>query len=265
MALAAERMAALGEWLSMAEAIALGYFRDTSLAVENKDRHGFDPVTAADRAIEQSFIDFIQGHFPGDAVIGEEFPSTVGKSGFAWTIDPIDGTRAFFIGAPLFTILVALDYQDRSIGGVISQPFTQERFIAQPEGGAHFIRHRQVTTAIKTAATLTLDRAIMATTFPEIGSPAERAAFDALAGRVRMVRYGMDAYAFALLAMGHIDLVVEAGLKPFDYKAPMAVIRAAGGHFSNWQGQAPEATSTIIAAANPRLAVQAMALLNGQT
>lgn len=254
------RFEQLTELLPRLEEIALANFRKSDLVSDNKSAQGFDPVTIADQEIERLFRDVIGERFPSDAILGEEHQDTTGSSGFQWIIDPIDGTRAYIIGAPSFAILIALKSENGFECSVVSQPFTRERFWARQ--GEAFWQRGDETRKLAVSSVTDLGSAKLASTFPEIGTAAERSAFERVANQVRLTRYGLDAYAYGLLAMGQIDLVIEAGLNPFDYAAPQALIEAAGGVVTNWQGGAPEGVSTLIAASTQALADEAMALLN---
>lgn len=188
---------------------------------------------------------------PDDAVIGEEFGQKHGTSRVTWVLDPIDGTRAYVCGAPTWGVLIAATIDGVPEIGVIDQPFISERFWGAQGRALYRGPHgeREIVTSHCTA----LSDAILASTFPEIGTPEERSRFEQVASCVKLTRYGMDCYAYALLAAGHIDLVIEAGLKPYDIHAPIALIRAAGGVVTNWEGGPPEAGGQIIAAANQQL------------
>lgn len=249
----------LGFILPKLEAIALKYFRTTSMNVENKDTNGsFDPVTIADREIEQKFRALLATNFPQDDVLGEEFESQTTNSAYRWVIDPIDGTRAFVVGSTSFTILIALEIDGKPSFGVISQPFTGEQFwgVDTQAYWSRAAEHKLITTS----PCKLIENAKLSSTFPEVGSLIERQAFEKVRDRVRLTRYGMDGYAYALLAAGHIDIIVEACLKPFDYAAPRAVILGAGGVFCGWDGGEIK-DGRVLAAATPELAQIAIELL----
>ena len=258
----------LGELAEVAEAVAdaarsetLRHFRAAG-TVDNKDAGGFDPVTEGDRAAERAMRAVLARRRPDDAILGEEFGHAGGSSGLTWVLDPIDGTRAYLSGAPSWGVLVAVSDASGPILGLIDQPYIGERFFGGPEGA--WVTGPAGRRAARTRATATLGAAILFTTFPEIGTVEEAAAFRALAARVRLTRYGLDCYAYALLAAGHVDLVVEAGLHPYDIQGPIAVIRAAGGIVTDWQGGPAHHGGRVIAAANPALHTEALAIL-GQT
>jgi histidinol phosphatase-like enzyme (inositol monophosphatase family) len=197
---------------------------------------------------------------PEDAILGEEEGASAGTSGRTWVLDPIDGTRGFIAGTPTWGVLIALNDGQRPVMGVIDQPYIGERFF----GGWGRARMTGPLGArdLATRATARLDEATLLTTFPEIGTTEERARFARVDAAVKLTRYGMDCYGYALLAAGQVDLVIEAGLQPYDIQAPLAVIEAAGGIVTNWQGGPAQEGGQVLAAATPELHAAAMALLN---
>jgi histidinol phosphatase-like enzyme (inositol monophosphatase family) len=245
-----------------ARAEILPYFRQADLRAENKQGNaGFDPVTVADRAAEQAMRAILAQHRPDDGILGEEFARTMGTSGRSWVLDPIDGTRGFISGTPTWGVLIALDAGAGPVLGMIDQPYTGERFV----GGADVAQMTGPLGArpLGVRATRALSDAILFSTFPEVGTKAEAAAFRAVSDQVRLTRYGMDCYAYALLAAGQIDLVIEAGLNAYDIQAPIAVIEAAGGIVTDWTGGSAAQGGRAIAAATPELHTAALALLSG--
>lgn len=242
-----------------ARAAILPHFRAQGLNADNKLTEGFDPVTVADRAAEQAMRAVLAQRRPDDAILGEEFGTTAGTSGLTWVLDPIDGTRGFISGTPTWGVLIALSDDNGPIFGIIDQPYIGERF----EGG---FGRAQVTGPqgqrnLGTKVTQGLGDAILFTTFPEVGTPAEEAAFKRVADQVRLPRFGMDCYAYALLASGQVDLVIEAGLNSYDIQAPIAVIQAAGGIVTDWQGAPVHNGGRVIAAANATLHRAALDIL----
>ncbi|SIT79381.1 inositol monophosphatase family protein [Pontibaca methylaminivorans] len=242
----------------------LPHFRQPELSAVNKlaapGASGFDPVTAADRAAETAMREMLARHRPDDGIWGEEFGRIPGTSGREWVLDPIDGTRAFLSGATTWGVLIALGASSgRPELGIIDQPYTGERFIAT-DGVAQLQAPREERRLV-TRSTAALDRAILFSTFPGIGTADERAAFDRVSARVMLTRFGMDCYAYALLAAGHIDLVIEAGLNAYDIQAPIALIEAAGGIVTDWAGAPAWGGGQVLAAANPRLHAAALDLL----
>lgn len=252
---------ALAEELAdCARAATLAHFRTEGLAADSKEAERFDPVTIADRAAEAAMRGLIAARRPQDGILGEEMGSTKGQSGLTWVLDPIDGTRGYLSGTPTWGVLIALSDASGPFLGVIDQPYIGERFL----GGLGQARldGPRGRTALRTRPARALSEAILFTTFPEVGTPVEGAAFRALADQVRLTRYGMDCYAYALLAAGQIDLVVEAGLAPYDIQAPIAVIEAAGGVVTNWQGGPARDGGRAVAAANREILEAALAVLS---
>ncbi len=247
------------EMADAARAAILPYFRQTNLETDNKLAGGYDPVTVADRAAEQAMRAVLAQRRPEDGILGEEFGQVEGSSGRTWVLDPIDGTRGFVSGTPTWGVLIALSTQDGPIMGVVDQPYIGERFV----GGSGIAQMTGPfgTTPLKTGGTQVLDRATLFTTFPEVGNPEDRAGFQAVAERVQLTRYGMDCYAYALLAAGQADLVIEAGLNAYDIQAPIAVIKAAGGIVTDWQGGPAHNGGRALAAANAEIHAAALEIL----
>jgi len=238
-----------------ARAAIAPYFR-TALDVDNKLAAGFDPVTAADRASEQAMRAVLADLAPTDGILGEEFGSSVGQGDRRWILDPIDGTRAFIAGLPTWTVLIALEVAGRPRLGLIDQPHIGERFSGWP-GGARFDRAGEVR-ALGASKCDRLDRAIMASTDPYLFEGAELRAFEAVRSASRLCRFGFDAYAYAMLAAGGIDLVVESGLQIYDVQALVPVVTGAGGVITNWAGGDPSQGGQVVAAATPALLEQAL-------
>lgn len=239
----------------------LAHFRTDGLLAENKEKKRFDPVTVADRAAERAMREILGRLRPEDAILGEEYGVKTGSSGLTWVLDPIDGTRGYLSGTPTWGVLVSVADDRGPIFGLIDQPYIGERFaggfgvaeMTGPQGRRH----------LRARPARPLSEAILFTTFPEVGSDAEGRAFRNLASRVKLTRYGTDCYGYALVALGQIDLVVEAGLQPYDVQAPIAVIEAAGGIVTDWQGGPAHQGGRILAAANREIHSAALAILSG--
>ncbi len=232
-------------------------------AVDNKsaeDLAGFDPVTEGDRAAERAIRDILARERPYQGVIGEEFPSTPSRDGWTWYIDPIDGTRAFVAGLPVWTTLIALVAPDGiPIASCIDQPVLGERYYGWPGGAALQVAQRKRPIAV--SACRDLREATIATTDPFILTAPERGAWDHLRATARISRYGLDAYAYARLADGTIDLVAESGLKAWDIAALIPVVRGAGGLATDWRGGAPKLGGQIVCAASQPILDQALLAL----
>lgn len=239
----------------------LPHFRSSDLTADNKVTGGFDPVTVADRAAETAMREVLSDLRPNDGILGEEHGSVDGTSGLTWVLDPIDGTRSFISGTPTWGVLIALSDDTGPVMGMIDQPYTGERFMGGLGRSDWSGPGRKET--LGTKATTELSQSILFSTFPEIGTEDQRSAFQRVAGDVKLTRYGCDCYAYALLAAGQIDLVIEAGLNAYDIQAPIAVIEAAGGVVTQWDGSPAHDGGTALAAATPELHAVAMARLNG--
>ena len=216
-----------GELADVAREISLRHFR-TPLDVESKDDGS--PVTIADRGIETRMREMIRAAFPAHAIRGEEFAAE-GSGEFAWVLDPIDGTKSFVTGFPLFGSLIALTHGGRPVLGVIEAPVLAERWVGCA-GRTTIFNGR----AVKARACHSVEQAVIYTTTPETFSEQELARFQALAARAALRRYGGDCYLYGMLAGGHCDLVVEVQLKPHDFMAVVPVVQGAGGWISDWQG-----------------------------
>jgi len=242
----------------LAGAAILPHFR-CAIAVDNKGGDAyFDPVTAADRAAEQAIRDELQSVYPNHGIYGEEQGRTAGDSGLTWVLDPIDGTRAFILGQLHWGTLIALDEGPRPILGIMHQPYVGETFVGtraaawwQRDGERHPMRTRPCAH---------LEDAAVCSTHVQ---PEDRAAFDRVAAKARLVRYGGDCYNYCLLAAGLIDVVIESGLQAYDVHAVAPMIEAAGGIMSTWAGEFPYEGGQIVAAGDPRLHEQLLRILAG--
>ncbi|MGB3147929.1 MAG: histidinol-phosphatase [Paracoccaceae bacterium] len=235
------------------------YFRSADLTADNKYQVGFDPVTAADRAAEEKMREILARRRPDDAIFGEEFGVKAGTSGLTWVLDPIDGTRGFLSGTPTWGVLIAVGPESGPELGIIDQPFIGERFVGG--FGRAEVQGPMGRLPLVTRSFRPLDQAILYTTHPDVGSATEKAAFHRLAPQTRLVRYGTDCYAYALIAAGQVDLVIEAGLQSYDIQAPIAVIEAAGGVVTDWQGNPAHNGGRVLAAANRDIHAAALAQL----
>ena len=226
--------------------------------IENKQEDGaFDPVTVADRAAELAMRDVLAELRPQDAIHGEEFGLKDGNTGWTWVLDPIDGTRAFVAGLPVWTTLIGLvDEAGDAIVGIIDQPVLNERYIGAP-GGTTLISSAGET-KIEVSDCRDLRKAVIATTDPFIMMPPEQGAWTHLRHTARIVRYGLDAYAYARLAGGTIDLVAESGLAPYDAAALIPVVRGAGGLACDWRGAPAKPGGQLVCAAHQEILDQAL-------
>ncbi len=237
----------------------LPHFRQP-LLIDNKLEDGsFDPVTIADRNAELKMRAAIQAQYPSHGIIGEEFGESKGDSGLIWVLDPIDGTRAFISGLPVWGVLIALFDGTYPILGIMDQPFTQERFIGVGKRSVSI--HRGVETVLQTRGCENLSSAIMMSTAPDMFDKSEFAVQQLLANQVKLLRYGADCYGYSMLASGHIDLVVEAGLSAYDIQALIPIVENAGGVVTDWLGGTAVNGGQVVAAATPELHVQALSIL----
>ncbi len=241
-----------------AAAVTLPVFRN-KMDIANKEEQGFDPVTKADREAELAIRAVIEHRFPDHSIIGEEYPNKITDSPFSWVIDPIDGTRAFISGLPVWGTLIGLCFEGKTIAGVMAQPFSGETYLGV--GGNAFLCQRGMDKKLAVSGVRELGQAIAFTTSPKLFAGRQRAAFDRLEDKVRLARYGCDCYAFCLLAAGHIDLVVEPGLQIYDIAALIPIVENAGGIVTNFAGGPADAGGDIIGAATPELHQAAMEIM----
>lgn len=232
-------------------------------AVQNKSEDGFDPVTAADRGAEEAMRRELLRLRPIDGIIGEEFGIARADAEHVWILDPIDGTRAFILGWPLWGTLIGRSSGGRPTIGLMNQPFTRERFWGG-DGAAASLRVGGATIELRTRSCTDIGQAAVTTTSPDLlAEGEERDRFDALSLKARMRRYGGDCYAYCMLAAGHVDLVVETGLKSYDIAPLIPIIEGAGGRVTTWDGGDAAQGGRILAAGDPRLHEIAVGLLSG--
>ena len=248
MTLSADRLAALDAFIidlnrASAEVILPLFRADHGLedkgAGKNlpRDTHAaFDPVTAADRGAEAAIRKLIGERFPEHGVIGEEYGEDRPDAEFVWVLDPIDGTRAFIAGLPLWTTLIGLRHQGRPVLGSIGQAYLDEIFVGHAGGSRLVARGRETPIRVRECADLT-DAVIATTDADACFDGAERGAWLQVRAAAKLARMGCDAYAYAMVAMGKMDMVIEAGLKAWDIEAAIPLIEGAGGLVTDWRGQ----------------------------
>jgi myo-inositol-1(or 4)-monophosphatase len=238
----------------------LPFFR-SSIAAEDKSRGGvFDPVTEADRAGEAAMRQLIKRTFPTHGIVGEEFGEENRDAEYVWVLDPIDGTRAFIAGLPTWGTLIGLNRGGRPVYGMMHQPFTGERFSG--DCGSSRYEGPGGSRALRTRRCASLKDAVMATTSPKLFSGEALRAYDRVESVARLARYGCDCYAYCMLAAGHLDLVVEADLKPYDIAALIPIIEGAGGIVTAWNGGSAADGGTVVAAGDRRVHAAAVELLS---
>ena len=240
----------------------LPFFR-TALSIEDKGRPGsFDPVTAADHAAEMAMRTLIRHTFPDHGIIGEEYGKERADAEYVWVLDPIDGTKSFICGMPAWGTLIALLRAGEPVFGMMNQPFTRERFSGD-SGGARY-RGPAGERDLRVRACADLSQAVLFTTSPLLMNAGDRERFGRVEQHVRLSRYGGDCYAYCMLAAGHVDLVIETELKPYDVLPLVPIIAGAGGVITTWEGGTPHAGGRIIAAGDKRTHAAAMAVLSRQ-
>ena len=224
------------------------------------DKVDLTPVTAADRGAEETMRALIEARFPDHGIVGEEFGRVREDAEFVWTLDPIDGTKSFISGVPLFGTLIALALDGRSILGVIDQPILRERWV-----GAVGRPTTLNGAAIQCRACPTLAAATLFATTPDMFKGEDAACFARVSAAVKLTRFGADCYAYGLVATGFVDLVLEASLKPYDFCAMVPIVEGAGGVATDWRGRSLHLASDgrILVAGDRRLHGAALALLGG--
>lgn len=248
------------ELATLSGSVILPFFR-SSIGIDNKAGPGrFDPVTEADRAAEAAMRHRIRQTFPEHGVLGEEYGSERLDAEFVWVLDPIDGTKSFIGGMPNWGTLIGLLRNGQPCYGLMHQPFTRERFSG--DGGSARCRGPGGERALAVRSCVGLDQAVLYTTHPGLfDDEQDLAKFRAVERRARLSRYGGDCYAYCMLAAGFVDLVVEAGLKPYDIVALIPIIEGAGGVVTTWDGGPAQAGGRIVAAGDARVHAAALAVL----
>jgi myo-inositol-1(or 4)-monophosphatase len=237
----------------------LPFFR-TSLNVDNKSQGGgFDPVTAADRAAESAMRALIRQTFPDHGIIGEELGAHCPDAENVWVLDPIDGTKSFICGMPAWGTLIALLRHGTPVYGMMHQPFIGERFFG--DGASARCRGPAGDRVLSVRACPRIEDAVLLTTSPLLMGETDRAHFQKVENVVRLSRYGGDCYSYCMIAAGHVDLVIETEIKPYDIAALIPIITGAGGIVTSWEGEPAQRGGRIIAAGDRRVHEAAMRLL----
>jgi myo-inositol-1(or 4)-monophosphatase len=248
------------ELASVSGEAILPFFR-TQLTIQDKGGTGaFDPVTEADKAAETILRHRIRRAFPAHGIIGEEFGAENENAEYVWVLDPIDGTKSFISGMPLWGTLIGLMRNNIPVHGLMHQPFTGESFSS--DGQRTLYRGPAGERVLRTRDCTHLDQATLATTSPLLMSASELKQYQQVESRARLSRYGGDCYSYCMLAAGHLDLVIESGLKPHDIIALIPIIQGAGGVISTWTGRSATDGGQIVAAATPELHRAALEALN---
>ncbi|TAJ40829.1 MAG: histidinol-phosphatase [Reyranella sp.] len=239
-----------------ARPIAARYFR-TPVAIDDKTDNS--PVTIADREAETAMRDLLQRHVPEHGVFGEEHGAVRTDAEYVWVLDPIDGTKAFITGLPIFGTLVALLHRGKPVLGIIDQPILKERWLGV-DGQRSTFNGQPISVRVCPS----LDRAYMYSTAPIMFPGAYEAPHEKLTKKVKLFRWGGDCYAYGLLASGHVDLVVEASLKLYDFAALVPVIKGAGGLITDWRGKELDMNSdgSVLAAGDAKVHAESMGILD---
>lgn len=242
--------------------LAMRYFR-SPMHIRDKLQGGvFDPVTEADTKIERLISLRLMQKYPNFRVVGEEFGET-GRGDPYWIIDPIDGTRSFISGMPTWGILLGLVVGEIAVGGIMHQPFTRETYIADPLNGSRIVLASGEERRLFSRSSAKLDDAILYSTHPSmINAAGLESQYSKLSAICRMQRWGGDCYAFALLASGWIDVVVDGMLQPYDIVPLIPIIEGAGGTVTDLLGNSPINGGTVVAAANRKLHTSALEILS---
>ena len=260
-----ERQPDLGFLRRLADAAAvetLRYFR-TGSTVENKFDVGFDPVTEGDKGAEAAIRAILDAEYPEHGIIGEEFGIKNADRTHVWVIDPIDGTRAFIAGVPVWGTLVGLKVNGHARMGFIHQPYLGELYVADGTA-SYLIKEKGGQAHLQTRTQCKLEDAIVFTTAPSLYEGKEREGFERLERTARLARYGTDCYGAAMVAAGHADIWIEPGLQTYDIVGVIPVIEQAGGVVTRIDGGRAEDGGTIIASGSKALHEEAVGVFLGQ-
>jgi myo-inositol-1(or 4)-monophosphatase len=258
--------AAFVEELAQVSGEAIMPFFRTALGAEDKNVGGaFDPVTEADKASELAMRQLIQSTFPHHGIVGEEFGPYQANAEYVWVLDPIDGTKSFITGVPLWGTLIGLTHHSKPVYGMMNQPFTRERFVGDGQAAKwrHDLNGSITERTLRTRPCAALAEATLMTTNPRLLPGAQRTAFECVEQVARLSRYGGDCYAYCMLASGHVDVIIEAGLKPYDIVALIPIIEGAGGMVTTWDGGNAAQGGAIVASGDARIHAAALNLLAG--
>lgn len=241
------------------EAAILPYFRRNT-PIDVKPHIAWDPVTEGDRAGERIIRKMIEERFPDHGINGEEYGIKEGKSGFTWVLDPVDGTRSFVCGLPTWATLIGLTYEGKPVVGVMNQPFVGDLFYGNAHGAWN--DYRGTIEPIHARQEIPVNNAAAGTTAPELyRSDEDQQAFQNLQRAVKLMRFGGDAYFFALVASGHMDLALDSGLQSYDIAALIPIIEGAGGAVGSWSGDNPTEGGNIICAGSKALLQEAIGVM----
>jgi histidinol-phosphatase len=247
------------ELASVSGETILPFFR-TAMSVTDKGNGQFDPVTAADHAAENAMRSLIRRTFPEHGIVGEEFGVDRADAEYVWVLDPIDGTKSFMSGMPAWGTLIALTRFGEPVFGMMNQPFIGECFSG--DGMAAHYKGPAGERDLRVRACATLAEAVLFTTSPLLMNDTDRRAFGKVEQVARLSRYGGDCYAYCMVAAGHVDLVIETELKPYDILPLVPIITGAGGIVTTWENGPPVKGGRIVAAGDKRVHAAALDMLN---
>ncbi len=248
--------------LAKASAIEILPFFRRNTQVDVKEGPVWDPVTEGDRAGERVIRQMIEERYPDHGIHGEEYGIKEGRSGFTWILDPVDGTRSFVCGMPTWATLIGLNYEGRPRVGLMNQPFVGDMFYGSPEGA--WLNHRGASHPIRTRTGVGLAAATIGTTAPELyRSEDDRLAFERLRNAAQLTRYGGDAYFFAVMAAGHIDIAMDANLQAYDIAPLLPIVTGAGGVYAEWTGGDAAKGGNVITAGSQTLLGEALTKMKG--
>ena len=233
--------------------VILPHFRAALAVADKGGARGYDPVTIADRAAEEVIRSRIARAYPDHGIRGEELGWQKGTARYTWVIDPIDGTRSFILGQMHWATLIALNDGKRVVAGVAHQPYVGETFLARADGVAEW-RRGGLRRSLRTRSCRSLSSAVLACTDPTMfRTRDDRAAFGRVAREVRLTRWGGDCYAYCLLAMGLIDIVIESSLQAYDIQALIPIVESAGGSITSWGGDRCDEGGSVVACGDAAL------------
>lgn len=256
----------VAELADIAGEAILPFFRTALQAQDKSGRGAFDPVTEADRAAENAMRGRILSTFPAHGIVGEEFDDHQPDAEYVWVLDPIDGTKSFISGLPTWGTLVALEHHGVPVYGMMHQPFTREKFFGDNARATWWGRNHlgtEIAHHLRSRPCASLADAVVMTTSPALLEGDHLARFESVASQAKLTRFGGDCYSYCMVAAGHVDLVIESGLKPYDIAALIPIVRGAGGVVTSWTGGDAAGGGAVVAAGDPRLHELALKLLAG--
>jgi len=246
-----------------ARSITLPLFKKDMAVVNKAEGNHYDPVTDADIEAERIMRELISSAFPNDSIEGEELSDIYGSNDWLWTLDPIDGTRGFVAGIPVWSTLIAVSYKNKPVLGLIDVAAQDKQFFGSP-GYSWLIHEGNNKKLISRSCNGDLTKAILGCTEPlAMLNPHELRAYNNIRRIVRFSRLGLDAYAYGQVASGRMDLVIEALLKPCDVRALLPVIEGSGGRLTNWEGGSAVNGGRVIAVGDPELLPEIINALKG--